>query len=86
MRGVQELLGRKVGPSTGTNLWSAFGLIDEMARAGRRGSIVTLLCDGGERYADTYYDDGWVAAQGWDLGGPLESVRAFLRSGEWSGR
>jgi cysteine synthase A len=86
MRGVQEVFGRKVGPSTGTNLWAAFGLLDQMVRAGRRGSIVALLCDGGERYANTYYDDDWVAAQGWDLTGPLESVRTFLASGEWSGR
>ena len=62
MRGVQEYLGRRVGPSTGTNLWAAFALVDEMARAGRTGSIVTLLCDGGERYTGTYYDDDWVRA------------------------
>lgn len=85
MRGVQEVLGRRVGPSTGTHLWAAFGLVDEMARAGRTGSVVTLLCDGGERYADTYYDDEWVAAQGWDLSAPLAVVRTFLGSGEWIG-
>ncbi len=64
MRGVQEVLGRKVGPSTGTNLWAAFSLVAEMSGAGWPGSIVALLCDGGERYADTYYNDSWVCAQG----------------------
>ena len=29
--------------------------------------MVTLICDGGDRYADTYYSDDWVAAQGLDL-------------------
>ena len=24
------------------------------------GSIVSLLCDGGDRYLHTYYDDAWV--------------------------
>ena len=84
MRGVQEVLGRKVGPSTGTNLWAAFGLVDQMVRAGRRGSVVALLCDGGERYEKTYYDDEWVAAQGWDLTAPLASVRTFIDSGAWT--
>ena len=86
MRGVQEVLGRKVGPSTGTNLWATFGLVDEMVRAGRTGSVVALLCDGGERYADTYYDDDWVAGQGWDLDAPLLAVRTFLATGEWADR
>jgi cysteine synthase A len=83
MREVESALGRRVGPSTGTNLWAAFSLVSELARAGRTGSVVTLLCDGGERYADTYYDDGWVAAQGWDLTGPARTVREFLTTGAW---
>ncbi|MET3808511.1 cysteine synthase A [Nakamurella sp. UYEF19] len=86
MRGVQEVLGRKVGPSTGTNLWAAFGLLDQMIRAGRRGSIVSLICDGGERYANTYYNDEWVRAQGWDLTDPLAEVRTFLSTGAWAER
>ena len=85
MRGVQQHLGRPVGPSTGTNLWAAFGLVDEMARAGRTGSVVALLCDAGERYLATYYDDDWVAAQGWDLAGPLDTVQNFLATGRWAG-
>ena len=59
--------GRRAGGSTGTNLWGAFQLVAEMVAAGRSGSVVTLLCDGGERYAHTYYSDEWVAGQGLDL-------------------
>ena len=77
-REVELVLGKKVGPSTGTNLWTAFALAAEMAEAGTRGSIVTLLCDGGERYGHTYYDDGWVAEQGWDLAPHRAAVRQFL--------
>ena len=83
MRAVEPLLGRRVGPSTGTNLWAAFELAAEMAAAGRAGSIVTLLCDGGERYAHTYYDDAWVAAKQWDLSAPTAQVERFLRDGTW---
>ena len=84
MREVEQVLGRRVGPSTGTNLWAAFGLITEMRAAGVAGSIVTLLCDSGDRYARTYYDDGWVAEQGWDLTPYREAVRVFLDTGRWS--
>jgi cysteine synthase A len=35
-----------------------------MAAAGERGSIVTLLCDGGDRYGCTYHDETWLADSG----------------------
>nr|WP_265575448.1 hypothetical protein [Glycomyces albidus] len=28
---------------------------------------MTLLCDSGQRYGATYFDDDWVASQGIDL-------------------
>ena len=37
--------------STGTNLYGVLRLACEMAERGERGSIVSLLCDGAERYA-----------------------------------
>jgi cysteine synthase A len=66
-RAMERVLGRRVGPSTGTNMWGVLHLATEMARFGQQGSIVTLLCDGGERYAHTYYSDAWLAEQGIDL-------------------
>jgi len=84
MRAGSAVLGRRVGGSTGTNLWGAFGLIAEMCAAGRTGSVVTLICDGGERYADTYYSDDWVVAQGLDLAAHLATIDAFLASGTWT--
>lgn len=57
-------LGRRVGPSSGTNLAGALALARGMAARGERGSIVTLICDGGERYADTLFDPAWQAAEG----------------------
>ncbi|GAC1380770.1 MAG: PLP-dependent cysteine synthase family protein [Marmoricola sp.] len=61
-RWTSAVLGRTVGASTGTAMWAALGLAREMRERGERGSVVTLLCDGGERYAHTYYDDAWLAA------------------------
>ncbi len=63
MRALSARLGRRVGGSTGTNLWACAALVGEMAAAGEEGSLVTLLCDGGERYGCTYYDDDWLAAR-----------------------
>ena len=67
VRAVEPILGRRVGASTGTNLCGALHIARELRAAGQRGSIVTLLCDGGERYARTYFDDGWLQEQGIDL-------------------
>ncbi|MGH3716462.1 MAG: PLP-dependent cysteine synthase family protein [Micromonosporaceae bacterium] len=81
MRVASGLLGRRVGGSTGTNLWGAFGLISELRAAGETGSVITLLCDGGERYAHTYFHDEWVADHGLDLAPYVDAVRTFLASG-----
>ncbi len=58
---LEKLIGRKAGPSTGTNLWGALISAQRMVEEGRQGSIVTLLCDSGERYLDTYYNPEWVS-------------------------
>jgi cysteine synthase len=83
-RYVEQNLGRRVGGSTGTNLWGAFQVIGEMVAAEERGSVVTLLCDGGERYAHTYYDNAWIAANGIDLEPHYETLAAFFDSGRWA--
>ncbi len=82
-RYASMLLGKRVGGSTGTNLWGAFGLIAEMLAAGRGGSVVTLLCDGGDRYAGTYFDDDWVRGQGMDLAAPTAILERFAATGQW---
>jgi cysteine synthase A len=81
MRLVRELTGRNVGGSTGTNVWGALMLAAEMLASGERGSIVTLICDGGDRYASTYYSDGWVGDQGLELAPYREALEAFLECG-----
>jgi cysteine synthase A len=64
---LEGMLGRKCGGSTGTNVWAALHLMAEMREAGRSGSVTTLICDGGERYLDTYYNAAWLAREGLDL-------------------
>jgi cysteine synthase A len=57
---LDQLMGRKPGVSTGTNVWGALSVAASMLEKGQTGSIVTLMCDGGERYLDTYYNSEWV--------------------------
>lgn len=83
MRYCSGELGRLVGGSTGTNLWGALRIVAELADAGRPGSVVTLLCDGGERYARTYYNDDWVVERGMDLVPYAATLTRFASTGEW---
>ena len=83
MRVLSRVLRRRVGGSTGTGFYGALERIAEMRAAGHHGSVVTLICDGGERYTDTYYDDGWLAAQHCDIAPYEATVEAFLAGGAW---
>ena len=64
MRVISARLGRPVGGSTGTNIWACATLIAQMVARGEKGSLVTILCDGGDRYADTCFNDAWLAERG----------------------
>jgi cysteine synthase A len=86
MRLVRERTGRSVGGSTGTNVWGSLVLVAEMLSRGERGSVVTLICDGGERYAGTYYDDAWVRGQGLDLAPHAAALATFLERGAFPER
>jgi cysteine synthase len=76
-----ERTGHRAGGSTGTNLWDTFRIISELRDSGARGSLVTLLCDGGERCAHTYYDDAWLTAQGIDIAPYDRALREFPATG-----
>ena len=80
---LYELIGRRAGPSTGTNLCGAFQLIAEMVRSGHQGSVVTLICDSGDRYLRTYYNDAWMAQRKIDLQPWRRQLAQFHESGEW---
>jgi len=82
-RHVSAVLGRRVGPSTGTNLWGAFSLLAEMVAEGRSGSVVTLIADSGDRYTDTYFDDEWLDSAGLDPSTAAGVLVEFERSGRW---
>ncbi|MGF1758394.1 PLP-dependent cysteine synthase family protein [Photobacterium sagamiensis] len=78
---LEKLLGRKAGASTGTNLFGVLQLASEMKARGEKGSIVTLLCDSGERYLDTYFNTDWIAENIGDISAHLRQLEAFEQTG-----
>ncbi|MEG2048620.1 MAG: PLP-dependent cysteine synthase family protein [Comamonas sp.] len=78
MQLLGQLLGRRVGPSTGTNLVAMLRLACEMRDSGQTGSILSLLCDAGERYLCTYHDAQWVQQQLGDVAPALAQLQQLL--------
>ncbi len=83
VRALERAIGRKAGGSTGTGLWSALKIVAEMAADGATGSVVTLLCDPGDRYLDKYYSDTWLAEQGLDVTPYAATLDTLLATGRW---
>lgn len=81
-RVIGEILGRTCGGSTGTNIWACAHLISDMIRRGETGSVVTLLCDHGDRYRSTYLNDSWIKDNGFDIEPHLQKLRAFFHQGQ----
>ncbi len=81
IRYLETVLGRRCGGSTGTNFIGALHLAQRMHSAGERGSIVTILCDGGERYAHSYYNDAWLAEHQLDVASVLPALLECAQDG-----
>lgn len=61
---LSAVLGRPCGPSSGTNIHAALEIVREMREQGEAGVVVTLLCDGGDRYQSTFFNPDWAARKG----------------------
>ena len=85
MRFLRERTGLHAGASTGTNLYGALRLACELHEAGRAGSIVSLVCDRGDRYDATYGSSDWLAGHGLATE-PYDAVLATAwDEGRWTG-
>ena len=80
-RVLSRRLGRLCGGSTGTNLWACALIADEMAQAGECGSIVSILCDHGDRYRSSYFDDAWLVAHDLDTAPWEARMEQFFDTG-----
>ena len=83
MQLLKEHLGRAYGGSSGTNLVACLELACRMREQGQQGSIVTLLCDPGERYDQTLYCPDWLARNGLDPTLATDAMRRTLATGRW---
>lgn len=83
MHVLSDRLFRKVGGSTGTNFYAMCWLAACMRQRSETGSLVSLICDSGDRYASTYYDDAWLAEQGLTLAPYSAQIERFLDTGDW---
>ncbi len=82
-RALSVVLGRRVGGSTGTNLIAALVCMRQMSRQHEGGSVVTLLCDDGNRYHDSYFRDEWLAEQGLSCLSEEQALLRVLETGQW---
>ena len=80
---LEKLLNRQCGASTGTNVYASFQLMAEMHKKGQSGSVVSLLCDSGERYQNTYYNEKWLTDNGYDLTKYCNKLDSFYHSGDF---
>jgi len=78
---LETLLNRRCGGSTGTNLYAVFQLMAELRAQKKEGSVVSMICDGGERYLDTYYSSAWLQRHGFDIAPYRQQLEVFYNTG-----
>ena len=78
---LEALLGRRYGGSSGTNFVACLQLAAGLRARGEAASLVTLLCDRGERYAETLFDAGWLQAHALQPERWRAPIEASLREG-----
>ncbi len=80
---LESLLGRRYGGSSGTNFIACLQLAARMQARGERGSIVSLLCDRGERYDQTLFDPAWLQRHDLDPASWAAALETTLVDGRW---
>ncbi len=83
MHALSDRLGRRVGASTGANLIGVLVCAQAMADVAQLGSIVSLICDDGARYTQTYFDPTWMDAQGVCCGEERAALHHLIDTGIW---
>jgi cysteine synthase A len=82
-RHLFDLAGLHAGPSTGTNLWGVWQLAAAMEAEGKTGSIVSLMCDSGDRYEASYGNNDWLASRGLDPAPAQALLAELFATGRW---
>jgi cysteine synthase A len=83
MHSLSARLGRRVGGSTGTNLVAALACAQSLKARGQGGSVVTLLCDDGELYRQSYFNDDWLRDNHLECSVQRAAIDALVDHGDW---
>lgn len=85
MHVLSDRLFRRVGGSTGTNFFGTCWIAANMMKESKEGSLVSLICDSGDRYAATYYNPDWLAKNEIDITPYRDMLETFIDNGEFKG-
>jgi len=80
---LEQILNRKVGGSTGTNVFAALQLLSLMPSSDIPLVILSMICDSGDRYIDTYFNPEWLEQKGLDTAPFIEHLDYFFDTGEF---
>jgi cysteine synthase len=83
MHVLSDRLFRRVGGSTGTNFFGLCWIAASMIAEGKEGSLVSLICDSGDRYASTYYNPDWLKENRIEIEPYREVLETFLDTGNF---
>ena len=78
---LERRLGRRYGGSSGSNFIACLRLASVMRDIGQCGSIVSLLCDRGERYQDSLFDPAWLQQRDLHPATRLPSLQTWIDQG-----
>ncbi len=83
MHFLSDILERKVGASTGTNVYGTLQLMHKMQLESKSGSLVTMICDSGILYEDTYYNADWLKENNYNITPYLDQIYRYYETGKW---
>ena len=81
---LETIMNKKYGGSTGTNVYASFKIIEESIKKNEEISIVTLICDSGEKYLNTYYNLEWLKNNNFYINHHLKNLENFYQSKTYS--
>jgi cysteine synthase A len=84
MHVLSERIFRRVGGSTGTNFFGLCWIAACMMERDEQGSLVSLICDSGDRYTSTYYNPEWLKRMDIDIEPYRHMLETFLDTGKFA--
>ena len=79
---LEKILDRRVGGSTGTNVYGALQYISHASKESKPINVATVICDPGSRYLDTFYSSDWLKSNDLDLEPYLDQLQEFQDTGQ----